>query len=380
MSITRLLIALLLVIAIYGGGNFYAAKRIYQFLIYPFPFINIKIYICVFVFIVSTLFLGFLPLPLVIIRIFNFISAYWMGIFMYLILLFFSADILILIGRITNIIHVTMLNNIRFFSGLAVIIVTAGLIIYGLINANLIKIVNYEIEFNDTSLNDLKIVLISDTHLGDVNSERNLERLVKSINSLTPDIVCITGDIFNDNFYLIRNPDRAISLFKSINATYGVYACLGNHDGGNTFNQMIKFLENSNIKLLNDEYVIIDNRFVLFGRLDTSPIGGFGELQRRDISETIISAGVNMPVIVMEHNPSHIKEYGNEVNLILAGHTHSGQMFPGNLVTKAMFVAAYGHYQENTDSPHVIVTSGVSTWRPPMRIGTKNEIVSILVR
>jgi hypothetical protein len=226
----------------------------------------------------------------------------------------------------------------------------------------------------------MKIVLISDLHLGEVNSERNLERMVQAINELNPDIVCIAGDIFNDDFYAIRNPDRASALFRSINAAYGVYACLGNHDGGRTLGKMINFLEESNIKLLNDEYVIIDGRAALFGRLDSSPIGGFGELKRQDISQTIASVGANMPVIVMDHSPSNIEEYGNEVDLILAGHTHRGQMFPGKLFTNRLFIVDYGHYQKDVNSPHVIVTSGLSTWLPPMRVGTQNEIASILLR
>jgi predicted MPP superfamily phosphohydrolase len=79
----------------------------------------------------------------------------------------------------------------------------------------------------------------------------------------------------------------------------------------------------------------------------------------------------------MDHTPSNIEQYGKEVNLVLAGHTHKGQMFPGNLFTRKMFTVDYGHYQKDKDSPHIIVTSGVSTWGPPMRIGTFNEIVSI---
>jgi len=295
-------------------------------------------------------------------------------------LFFFAADILILLGRVTSLIQAPILNNVRFYSGLIVILLTAGIITYGVYNTNQIKTVHYEIELRDVLLNNMKIVLISDLHLGDVNSERNLERVVLYINNLNPDIVCITGDIFNDNFNLIRYPDRAINLFRSINTTYGVFACLGNHDGGRTLNQMKRFLEESNIKLLNDEYVIIDGRLALFGRLDANPIGGFGDLQRRYISKEIASVGANMPVIVMEHNPAHINEYGSDVDLILAGHTHGGQLFPGNLVTRAMFAVHHGHYQKDASSPHVIVTSGVSTWRPPMRIGTHNEIVSILVR
>ncbi|MDR2970507.1 MAG: metallophosphoesterase [Bacteroidales bacterium] len=258
---------------------------------------------------------------------------------------------------------------------------TAGIVTYGIYNANRIKHVSYEIQLKNVVLNDINIVMISDSHLGAINNfEKNLERIVQDINDMNPDIVCIVGDIFNDDFNLIRNPDRAISLFRSINATYGVFAVLGNHDGGRTLSQMKEFLEASNITLLNDEHVIIDGRLALFGRLDANPIGGFGTLERQDITDTIVSVGADMPVIVMDHNPIHIKTYGNEVDLILAGHTHRGQMFPGNLITRAIFVADYGHYQKDENSPHAIVTSGVSTWGPPMRVGTNNEIVNVVLR
>jgi len=210
--------------------------------------------------------------------------------------------------------------------------------------------------------------------------ERNLERVVKTINDLEPDIVCITGDIFNDSFGSIRDPDRASDLFRSLSATYGVYACFGNHDGGRTLEQMMDFLEKSGISLLNDEHVIIDGRLALFGRLDASPIGGSGELRRRDISEDIASAGAGVPVIVMDHNPSHIGEYGDGVDLLLCGHTHRGQMFPGGLVTNAMYTADYGYFRKDGGSPHVVTTSGISTWGPPMRVGTNNEIVCIILR
>lgn len=87
-----------------------------------------------------------------------------------------------------------------------------------------------------------------------------------------------------------------------------------------------------------------------------------------------------MPIVVMEHTPANIEQYGSEIDLVLAGHTHKGQIVPFNLATKAIFTVDYGHYQKDADSPHVIVTSGVSTWSMPMRIGSNNEIVSILLR
>lgn len=285
------------------------------------------------------------------------------------------------ISTIVKIIPNPMPQNIRFYVGLVVILLTTGLVSYGIYYANQIKYTFYDIKTKKTTFSvDMKIVLIADLHLGAVNSEKRLESIVQSINNLEPDIVCIAGDIFNHDFNALRNPDEAIDLLKSITTTYGVYACLGNHDGGKTFNEMISFLEQSNIKLLNDEYVIIDERLVLFGRVDPSPIGGFGELKRKDITEIISSLDTNMPVVVMDHSPSNIEQYGREVDLIIAGHTHRGQIFPFNLMTNAIFVIDYGHYQKDADSPHVIVTSGASTWGMPMRVGTNNEIVSILLR
>lgn len=142
----------------------------------------------------------------------------------------------------------------------------------------------------------------------------------------------------------------------------------------------MEFLEKSNVKLLNDEYVVIDDRMVLVGRLDPSPIGGYGGLKRKsNISDILASVDTNMPVIVIDHTPSNIQQYGREIDLVLSGHTHKGQLFPFNFITNAIFTVDYGHYQEDASSPHFIVTSGVSTWGPPMRVGTNNEIVSILL-
>ena len=88
---------------------------------------------------------------------------------------------------------------------------------------------------------------------------------MKNINNLEPDIVSIAGDIFNDDYSAIQNPEKAIDLLKSITTKYGVYASLGNHDGGGTFDEMISFLEKSDIRLLNDEHVIINDEFILIG-------------------------------------------------------------------------------------------------------------------
>jgi len=382
MSIMRIVLTLVIMLSVMGGANFYVARRIYGWLSLLLPQINAKIYIGAYILLVLITILGFarsfLPVPVTIKNILGWISSYSIGIFAFLIMLFFVTDLVLFLGGIVKVIPQPMPSSIRFCAGLLVLVLTAGIVGYGAYNATQVRHVSYDIEIGFTE--EMKVVMIADLHLGTTNNESNLAKIVQGVNSVEPDIVCIVGDIFNDDYFAIRNPDAAAALLKSINATYGVYAVLGNHDAGRTLNEMMAFLERSNINLLNDEYVIIDERLILLGRLDPSPIGGFGDMQRNDTADILAAIDTSLPVVVMEHNPSVIDQYGRETDLILSGHTHSGQIFPGSLITRAMFTVSYGHYQEDSDSPHVIVTSGVGTWGTPLRVGTNNEIVSIGLR
>lgn len=377
MSIT-VITFILFILLFYGGSSYYIGKRIFQWLSFLIPNINVKTYICIFALLASSIIIARLPIYNGIKVIMSGISSYVLGIILYLLMFFLLADLVLFLGRIIKIIPTPMPQSIRFYAGLVCILLTTGLVSYGIYNASKIKHVSYEIQTEKLST-ELKIVLISDLHLGSANSEKNLKNVVLEINDLKPDIVCIAGDIFNDDYYTLQNPIKAIEAMNSIRATYGVYASLGNHDGGTTFNEMVHFLEQSNIILLNDENVIIDERLALFGRVDPSPIGGFGELKRKDITESLASINPNIPIVVMDHTPSDIEQYGSEVDLVLSGHTHKGQMFPANLITKAVFVVDYGHYQKDAESPNFIVTSGAGTWWMPMRIGSNSEIVSILL-
>ena len=140
---------------------------------------------------------------------------------------------------------------------------------------------------------------------------------------------------------------------------------------------MVEFLEDSNINLLEDEYEIIDNRLILIGRLDASSIGGYGDKKRSELASFFTRDDPTLPVIVLDHNPARIDEYTTEADLILCGHTHKGQVFPGNLITNLMYTVDYGYYQKDISSPQVIVSSGIGAWGPPIRVGSDSEIVSI---
>ena len=305
------------------------------------------------------------------------IGGYCMGAMLYLLLFTVAADLLLLIPRLMKL-SFTAHPLFKGWMSLGVLLLTAITCIGGFINVQRIDHVSYEIPLQGKrDISDLNIVMISDLHLGAVGSESRLEMVVEQINALKPDVVCIAGDFFDTDFASIQDPEAALQTLRRLQVTFGIYACLGNHDAGQTYGQMTAFLEKANIRLLNDAYTVIDDRLVLVGRLDRSPIGGYGAGKRQELSEFFTREDPDLPVIVMDHNPAHVDGYTTEADLILCGHTHKGQVFPGNLITGRMYTVDYGYYQKSAGSPHVIVTSGVGYWGMPMRVGTNCEIVTI---
>ena len=382
MRINNLVIGFILLIVVFGGLNLYVALRLCYWLVLIIP-VNAIIYIVTYVLLMLSVVFGEVPLPLPssINKKLRWIGGYWMSVFFYLLIFFTLADLSLLIGSATKLIPSDMHQSARLYSGALAVLLTALVVTYGLYNANQIKTVSHNIELNEGRSNEIGIVLIADLHLGDVNSEGRLEAVVREINRLTPDIVCIAGDIFNDDYFTIRNPQKASRLLRDIEATYGTYACLGNHDGGSTLPEMMEFLAQSNITLLNEEHTLIDERLILLGRVNFSRSGKFGELKRGDFSEIIAQTDdPSLPLVVIDHDPKHIGEYDKRVNLVLSGHTHRGQIFPCNILARLVFPVVYGRYQKDDNSPPVIVTQGVGTWMIPMRIGTKSEIVRIALR
>lgn len=378
----RFLLAVSIFFAFFVGTSYYLAKRIYQGLVYFFSQLNFAQIFIVFLLLNSIMLLGFvrtsLPFPEMINYLLGLIYAYYFGIFAYLLMFTVLADFLLFLPKVLKLSFTTM----PYFKGyvtLAVLLLTTVTSLYGFINARQIDHVTYEIPLqNKTDISDLNMVLISDLHLGAVGLEENLEHIVAEINALQPDVVCIAGDFFDTDYHAIRNPEAALETLRKIQSTFGIYACLGNHDAGPTMGSMLSFVEEADIHLLNEDYTVIDERLILVGRLDEAPIGDYDKLHRGELADFFTPVNPALPVIVLDHNPINVRTYDEEpVDLILCGHTHKGQLFPGSLVTNALFTVDYGYYRKDAQSPQVIVTSGVGFWGMPMRVGTNCEIVSI---
>jgi len=263
-------------------------------------------------------------------------------------------------------------NNIQNLD-LMVLILAILLGIYGLFNRYNIRVTSYKIGI-DRDVN-LKIAFVSDTHIGDTGMNLIImNKLIDKINNQKVDLIIFGGDIIE------RKPEAFTDggfdkYFRKLRSKYGVFAILGNHEyyGGAPY-EIAKTLEkNGNVKVLNDDFKEFDD-FILIGREDpTKAIFG----KRRKNIEDII--GYNPPdkfKIVADHNPINFGDsVAQNVDLQLSGHTHNGQFFPFNLIIKFFYKKPYGLLKEN--NTYLITSSGLSTWRIPIKLGSKPEIVIV---
>ena len=233
------------------------------------------------------------------------------------------------------------------------------------------------------------MVLAADLHLGYNIGCKQMEQMTEKINEQKPDLVVMAGDIFDNNFDALDNPERLEMLLSQINSTYGTYAVFGNHDVTETLiagfpissrnaprdPRMYEFLEKSNINVLEDETAIIDNSFYLTGRLDEKRTGN-GTKKRASLDELTKNLDPSMPLFMISHEPDHLSDYNaHGVDIVLSGHTHAGQFFPLTIVQPFVWENYWG--MKMIDSMYSFVTSGIGVYGPDMRVGTNSEVMVI---
>ena len=391
---------LLIIIPVYISLNLYILHRVHKWLTacserfhsgkFAVPYIVIYSLLAL-----SLLFAFLLPsseLQVLVKR----ISNYWLGTFAYILIFIAVADILrLVLKKIPGKIHDFFFSKVGYvFVGILLTALIGGISAYGIVHSNIVKVKPYEVTIrkNCGDNRDLKVVLVADLHLGYSVGNRQMQRMVKKINDQNADLVVFAGDIFDNEYDAIYEPDRVADLLAGLKSRYGTYACYGNHDieepvlAGFTFRQsekkesdprMDEFLKNANITLLRDEGTLIDGKFYLYGRPDAHRPGR-GIETRKTPDEITADMDKNKPIIVLDHQPKELQELADAgVDVDLCGHTHDGQMFPGNLTIKLMWENACGYLQKG--KMHNIVTSGVGLFGPNMRVGTKAEICPITI-
>ena len=331
----------------------------------------------------STIIIGyFMPLSNIQ-KIIQGFANYFIGIIIYIAMAMMLFCIIILVLKISKKRNKKIERNI----GLALLIFSFIFSIYGFIHAKEIVITNYEIKVSKSIDKDIKIALISDTHLGYSVGYKMIEKMVNIINKQNVDLVLIAGDIFDNSVETVDDIDKVKLALSNIKSNYGVYAVFGNHDveerlfGGFSIqsadknfitDEMLQMLYDSNINILDDKSILIDNQIYIIGRKDKEKAGD-GSANRKKISELLEGLDKEKLIILLEHEPKDLYDTSNyDIDLHLSGHTHAGQFFPLTIGCKLMSENFYGIKKFNNMIS--LVSSGIGVYGPNMRVGSNSEV------
>lgn len=323
------------------------------------------------------------------------IANYWFALLIYAFFVVVIGHLLsLLLRRVLKVMPKDFFKRRKTTATGAIIslVLIATISVYGMYNARDIRLTDYSVTVNKSvsNMEKLKVVLIADLHMGYSIGLDHIQKTVDLVNSQNPDIVCIAGDIYDNDYDAIEEPEEMAKILGSMKSTYGTYACWGNHDvnekilSGFTFDfggkkqhdsRMDNFFKKANINLLEDEVTLIDNKFYVAGRVDRDkPATENNKIKTPE--ELLGGLDKTKPIITLYHEPDQLSELAKAgTDLLLCGHTHDGQIFPGNLITKLSWENSCGYLKKG--DMHNIVTSGVGVYGPYIRVGTHAEVASI---
>jgi predicted MPP superfamily phosphohydrolase len=343
------------------GKNYYVFFRLWHILPVGKTLLVVVAVVLMLCFFVGMFGGSFLPKTIVTVA--YRVGMAWFFIALYLLLIFLVLDLLRLVLPMQHI----LFDNWITLGVLAVVLTT--LFTYGYCNYRNVKRVELNISINKP-ISPLKIVAISDLHLGYGISKTELDNWIRLINSENPDIVLLAGDI-TDNF--IEPLLKQSYSFEKIQSRYGVYACLGNHEyigEPSKLSRSLEFLHNAKVTVLRDTVTLINDEFYLIGRDDRV------NTKRKLLPELLQTLDTTKPLILLDHQPFHLDEtekYG--IDFQFSGHTHDGQLPPVSWITKLMYEVSHGYIRKGNS--HIYVTGGIGVWGGKFRIATQSEYVVI---
>ncbi len=291
-------------------------------------------------------------------------AALIMGILLYLFISVIIADLL----------YVFTYLSLKIY-GITALAITFIISVYGIINARIIRTSKRTIGIRGL-LQEIKLVHLSDIHLGHFRGENFLQKVVDITNRQNADVVFITGDLFDGRINLMIETIAPLQQLKS-----PAFFIEGNHDKYSGVEEIKSLVQRTGVRALENKMVNW-NGIQIIGlnhmAADSQTYNVHTSGTPCTIESTLskLSPDKNKPTILLHHSPDGI-QYASQhgVDLYLAGHTHAGQLFPINYIAELIFSYNKGlHKFINTT---IFVSQGVGTFGPPMRVGTKSEIAVI---
>jgi predicted MPP superfamily phosphohydrolase len=243
--------------------------------------------------------------------------------------------------------------------------------IYGVINAAWVRVKRIRVKLPNLpqSWRGRVAAMVSDVHLGPVNGYRFMRRIVNMLRRLRPDAIFITGDLYDGSKV---DQDAVAKPWKEISPPFGAYFVTGNHEEFSDSSKYLEAVTRSGIRVLNNEKVTVDGlQIVGVQDRDLANADRFRTiLQRADLDR-------NRASILLAHVPHRLAIAEKEgISLQLSGHTHGGQIFPFTWFTRRVF-REFTYGLKRFGELLVYTSSGAGTWGPPMRVGTRPEILLI---
>ncbi len=262
---------------------------------------------------------------------------------------------------------------------LAALVILILYFIWAWYGAHHIQATRYTVK-TEKNVENLRVVQISDSHLGTTFDGEGFARAVQLVQAEDPDVVVITGDFVDDDT-MKNDMVRACEALGTLRTRYGVYFVFGNHDKGYYNNQrrgynaadLIKELEKNGVVVLEDEIVTLGEDYYLVGRQDKSEELLYGRKSMEELTSDLDDARYQ---IVLDHQPSDFaaqKETG--VDLVLAGHTHGGQFFPINYLGELTGLNDMTYGIRRNGGTTFEVSSGISDWAIKFKTGCISEHV-----
>jgi uncharacterized protein len=373
-----MLLFLLSYLAIYGGAHAYLLSRVVRafHLAAPWPalFLAVSIFLVLAPILVRVLERFGMDKPA---RLVAYLGYLWMGFFF----LFLSATLAL------DLLHgVLALAGWLWQSTLALAeprLLTLSLAaalaasLYGLFEARSIRVERLTLRSPKLPKGaaGVRIVLISDVHLGIMVGKAGLKRILDTVAALNPDLLLCTGDLVDGQMDGLRGRDLELS---ALHPPLGKFAVLGNHEVFAGLSASAAFTERSGFRLLRGEAVVVGDYLTLAGVDDPSALRGHPATGEGEAAELALLATLPRErfTVLLKHRPKVEGESRGLFDLQLSGHVHKGQIFPFNLVTHLVYPVKMGLSGEGTGSL-LYVSRGSGTWGPPLRVLAPPEVTVI---
>lgn len=272
--------------------------------------------------------------------------------------------------------------EIIFKSGLVSIVTTAAVFCYGYVNIQDVRETVYSVQSQKNLAEPLRIVQISDLHMGTTIDVEALNEYCVRIAEREPDLVVLTGDIFDESTERSMMTE-AVSVLGGISAKYGVYYVWGNHDPNRyrkepnySMDELRQTLIGSGIRVLEDEVVQVTSQLTVIGRYDVSNVPN-----RKGIRELLQGVDPASYIVLLDHRPAGLEENASAgVDLQLSGHTHAGQIWPTGQLSELLGINEKNYGIKDIGDYHAIVSSGIAGWGYAVRTGGHSEYVIVDVR